>query len=232
MFGGETGHRVTGFVVQSLDMTTTPSPQTTDIDPREILAEALRVGDTVVRSVRPEHLKNPTPCTDYDVRGLLDHVVGAVCHVAVVGAGDAPSAETECAEAGDDWAGAWAGAAAAVRAAWADPAKLARTFDLGWATMTGAAALTAYTSEVVVHTWDLARATGQHPVWDDRLVQTAFDALRAVLPDEGRTEMFDQFRRNAPPEMTDFSDPFAPAVEVSPDAPLIDQLVAWSGRRP
>jgi hypothetical protein len=35
-----------------------------------------------------------------------------------------------------------------------------------------------------------------------------------------------------PPALRDFADPFADAVPVSDDAPLIDRLVAWNGRRP
>lgn len=109
---------------------------------------------------------------------------------------------------------------------------LSQTFDLGWASMTGAAALNTYTNEVVVHTWDLAQATRQSPVWDDRVVRVAFEAIRQALPAEGRAERFEAARQNVPEEWRDFPHPFAEAVAVPPDAPLIDQLVAWNGRGP
>lgn len=76
-----------------------------------------------------------------------------------------------------------------------------------------ASTLVGWLNEVTVHTWDLATATGQRPAWDPKVVGLAFDGIR-FLP------------------ATDRGPCFADAVAVADDAPLIDRLVAWNGRRP
>nr|WP_231514501.1 hypothetical protein [Mycobacterium sp. URHB0044] len=53
---------------------------------------------------------------------------------------------------------------------------------LPWIEGSGAEVLASYFSELTVHTWDLATATGQQPDWDDTVVAAAFDAARRILP--------------------------------------------------
>lgn len=91
--------------------------------------------------------------------------------------------------------------------------------------------LVSYLNEVTVHTWDLATATGQRPAWDPRIVSLAFDGIR-FLPGENRSAVFEAVRSTMAPEQRNFADPLADAVPVPDDAPLIDRLVAWNGRRP
>ena len=100
-----------------------------------------------------------------------------------------------------------------------------------WGAFTGEQVLAVYTSELTVHTWDLARATGQQPDWDQDVVQTSWDAMQFQLPMADRTPMWDQARQYLP-EGVPWTDPFANAVEISEDAPLIDRLAAWNGRTP
>lgn len=59
----------------------------------------------------------------------------------------------------------------------------------------------------------------------------AFDGIR-FMPAQNRSSVFEEIRTGMPPGMCDFADPFADAVPVPADAPLIDRLVAWNGRRP
>lgn len=56
--------------------------------------------------------------------------------------------------------------------------------------------------------------------------------MRQILPAGGRSEMFDAIRATMPEEMRNNPDPYAAAVPVGSDAPLIDQLVAHVGRNP
>jgi hypothetical protein len=83
-----------------------------------------------------------------------------------------------------------------------------------------------------VHTWDLARATGQAPRWDDEVLEVAFAAVQRDLPAVGRRALFDEVAARLPAEAGPMTPPFAEAVPVAADAPLIDRLVAWNGRRP
>ncbi len=120
----------------------------------------------------------------------------------------------------------------AVQEAWTDAAALDRTVALPWATASGAGMLANYTSELTVHTWDLATATGQHPQWDEEVVAVGFGAISRGLPAGGRRARFDEIVADVPPELRPTSPPFGEAVVVPADASPIDQLVAWTGRQP
>jgi hypothetical protein len=89
--------------------------------------------------------------------------------------------------------------------------------------------LTSYFSELTVHTWDLAAATGQHPHWDDAVVTAALES-RQILPAENRRAVFEEI--SAAMGLDEVAIPFAEAVPVSDSAPAIDRLVAWNGRDP
>ncbi len=100
---------------------------------------------------------------------------------------------------------------------------------LPWIQGNGADVLASYFSELTVHTWDLATATGQQPDWDDTVVTAAL-AARDFLPAENRRALFEEI--SAAMGLDEVAIPFAEAVPVADDAPAIDRLVAWNGRDP
>jgi uncharacterized protein (TIGR03086 family) len=208
------------------------SPITTD--PRPLFAQAVDIAHPVIAGVRRDQLEQPSPCVDFNVQELLDHLVFVLHRVAAIGRGDeafAPGSLGDDAVQHVDWAADWRDRAADVAAAWSDDAALQRTVVLPWATMTGAETLAMYLAEVTTHTWDLATATGQRAAWDDTVCQTALDTMRRGLPMADRAPMWEAFRADAPANIQ-FDPPFANAVAVASDAPLIDQLVGWTGRQP
>lgn len=212
---------------------TTTSPTLTGTDIRTVFARALATGGDVIGNVRPDQLDGPTPCDDFDVRTLIGHLVGVLERVTLMGRGEnpfqAPDKITGLAD--DAWLPAWSDAAQRGNDAWADDASLVRIVHLPWAQESGALTLASYCNEITVHTWDLATATGQHPAWDDEVVATAWDSFRG-LPGQGRAEMFAAVKAEMPEPYRSAGDPWADAVPVPDDAPLIDRLVAWNGRRP
>ncbi len=214
---------------------TLPTPGTTAAnDPRPQFVAAVDIATPIIAGVRPEHLDSASPCHEYNVKELLDHLVFVLYRVATIGRGEeafAPGSLGDPAVEHIDWAADWLNAADAVDDVWSDDALLASTVVLPWATMTGAEVLAMYVSEITTHTWDLAKATGQQPRWEDDVCQLALDTMRRDLPMADRTPMWDAFRATAPANLQ-FDAPFANAVAVSSDAPLIDQLVAWTGRQP
>ncbi len=206
-----------------------------DIDPRPLFAAATKTATEVIGNVRADQLANPTPCTEYDVRELLRHLVGVLPRVAAMGRGDDPMRVTAAeidGMADDDVMPAWLAAVADAKAAWADGSALERTIVLPWATDTGTAALVGYVSEITVHTWDIARATGQTPAWNEEAVENAYALIRNWLPGVGRAEIFAEVRKKMGPAAAAAGDAFAEVVHVPDDAPLIDRLVAWNGRQP
>jgi uncharacterized protein (TIGR03086 family) len=203
-------------------------------DPRPLFATAVATAEPVIAGVRADQLSSPSPCFEYDVEGLLAHLVFVLHRVAALGRGEeafVPKSMGSAVVAHEDWVAAWQEGAAQVEAAWSDEATLTQTVVLPWATMTGAEVLAMYVSEITTHTWDVAKATGQHVAWDDDVCQLALDAMHRDLPMADRTPMWEEFKANAPANFQ-FDAPFANAVAIGRDAPLIDQLVAWTGRQP
>lgn len=204
--------------------TTQPS-----IDPRPIFDRAIATGGAVIADVRPDQLTALTPCPEMDVRALLSHLVAVLNRIATLGNGEDPFSVTETDAPDDDWSEAWATAGARAAAAWGDDAVLERPMTLPWIRGSGAEVLTSYFSELTVHTWDLAMATGQQPRWDDSVVTAALEA-RPILPAENRRALFEEI--SAAMGLAEVAIPFAEAVPVPDDAPAIDRLVAWNGRDP
>jgi uncharacterized protein (TIGR03086 family) len=230
---------VTCFKAHDARMTTetmspTPAGSNQAADPRPLFTTAVQTALPVIASVRPDQLDLPSPCFEYDVKGLMAHLVFVLHRVAALGRGDeafAPNSMADAVIEHHDWVADWKAAAAKVDAAWADDAKLESTVVLPWATMTGAEMLGMYVSEITTHTWDVAKATGQDPDWDEAVCRLALDAMHRDLPMADRTPMWDEFKAHAPANFQ-FDAPFANAVAVPVDAPLIDQLVGWTGRQP
>ena len=204
-----------------------------DDDPRMAFARAVSTARNVIGAVEPDQLDRPTPCDAFSVRDLLGHLTAVLRRVAVIGTGGSPFEVPDQVSDVDDerWAEAWTAAAHEVQRVWTDDA-LDRSVQVPWRTMSGREALGVYTCEVTVHTWDLARATGQRVAWDPLAVGAGEAAIRRELADEGRHEMFEAARAAMPTDAADWPDPFLAAVPVADDAPAIDRLVAFNGRRP
>jgi uncharacterized protein (TIGR03086 family) len=211
-------------------MTTATSSTTAHFtDPRPILDRAITTGGGVIGGVRPQQLTNPTPCTDMNVRTLLAHLIGVLERIAALGNGKDPFAVTETPVADDRWDDAWTESAKRATDAWRDDAVLERPMALPWIEGNGAEVLASYFSELTVHTWDLATATGQQPDWDETVVAAALDA-RQILPAENRRALYEEI--STAMGLDEVSIPFAEAVPIPDDAPAIDRLVAWNGRDP
>jgi uncharacterized protein (TIGR03086 family) len=179
-----------------------------------VLTDLARVVDGIDDARRDA----PTPCTEYDVATLLEHVVGWLDTFSAGYAdpdGRAPRADLSGYRAPEDPAAAVRESAATLDRALAAGAA-ARPLVLGEAAMPGEMALSMILWEYQVHGWDLAVATGQS--WSP-----AADGLEASLG-------------FAPMMLTDDyqgeGKPFAPRVAVAEDAPALDRLVAISGRDP
>lgn len=211
-------------------ITSTRSTNDHRTDPGHLLARAIATGEAVITAVRPAQFTDPTPCTAMDVRALLAHLVGVLNRVSALGNGQDPLVVTDTLVADDRWLDAWRESGRGAVDAWSDDAVLARPMALPWIAGSGAQVLASYISELTVHTWDLATATGQQPDWDDSVVAAAFDAARHMLPAENRLGMYAEI--SAARGFDEVTVPFAEVVPVPGDAPAIDRLVAWNGRDP
>src|SRR5262249_29621717 len=149
-----------------------------------------------IAAIRPDQFGDPSPCPDMNVRLLVGHLIGVAARVAAMGRGNNPMAvptfEADVPDA--ELLAEWRAASADARRAWDDDRTRERTIVLPWATDTGARALMGYVNEVTVHTWDIATATQQRPVWDALTVTHALDLMHDWLPAE-RAELFEAVRK-------------------------------------
>lgn len=205
-------------------MTTNPAPSITPIfaaldldDPRRAFGRAVAVAAATIAAVRPEQLADPTPCPGFTVEGMLAHLVSVPRRVATVARGDSLlTVEEPTGVAPEAWTSLWAEAVRDVESAWTADDRLTTMMDLPWAELPGAIALRIFVNEVSVHTWDLAQGTGQRPAWDDDVLELALETMHVGLAADDRGGEV----------------PFGAVVDVPADAPLIDRLVGWNGRRP
>jgi uncharacterized protein (TIGR03086 family) len=183
------------------------------------LGPATRATAALVAGVRDDQLGDPTPCPAYSVADLLDHLGGLSVAFTQAALKDTPEGGHEPSADGsrlepefrDRIGAALSGLAEAWRAPGAfDGMTMAGPIELP----ADVAALVAL-NEVVVHGWDLARATGQ-PYDPDA------DSVQACL---GFATSFE-----APADAGE--GPFGPPVDVPSDAPVLDRLVGATGRRP
>ncbi len=206
-------------------MTTDNATTTTDTttthsalpDPRPDLGAVAAVARTIIAGVDQTQLGDPTPCTEFTVHDLLDHLDQVFRRVAALGNGQSWDSvqEHRVSTSVGDYAAAADVESEAMMDAWADSAKLDRVLELPWTTLTAPQTLFTYAGEIAIHAWDLATATGQSISIDDGSLAGALVAWQQV-PAEGR----------ATPEL-----PFDEVVDPGADAPVLLQLAGWTGRQ-
>jgi uncharacterized protein (TIGR03086 family) len=165
-----------------------------------------------VRQVPPSAWDDPSPCDGWNARDIVGHMVEWM--PAFLGSVGAPLAPGPGVTA--DPVGAWTHVAHEVQRVLDDPTLASREFEhehLGSDTIEHAIAMI-MVGDVVIHTWDLARATGL----DDTLPA---DIVHEMY--EGMSAMGDALRVGGQ---------FGPAVAVPADADEQTRLVALTGRTP
>ena len=178
-------------------------------------SQVLEVAAGVVAGVRPEQLDGPTPCSEWNVRALLNHMIGGNIMFGTAAKGDAVDpAVFEGDLAGNDPAGAYKRTAADAREGWSSPGAMERTVSLPIGDLPGSFGVTVHSLDHVVHAWDVARATGQAVSFSPEITDT-FLTMAQGIPDDFRGE----------------GKPFGPAVDAPEGAPALDRIAALLGRR-
>ena len=188
----------------------------------ELLGRLERTGDqfvALVAGIEDEQWTTSTPCPEWDVAGLVRHVVlGNRIFVGVL-AGHPVNPQLilgEYASHGPNLLpGDVEGSFADLVEAFGRPEALERPVAIPVGTVPGAVAVDIRVVENIVHGWDLATATRQEPPYDrtDAEAALAFSRRAMGIVPAGRK-------------------PFADPVAVPDGAPALDRLVALLGRRP
>jgi uncharacterized protein (TIGR03086 family) len=115
----------------------------------------------------------PTPCGDWDVRALVNHVVNEVLWVAPLLAGQTIAEVGDRFDGdvvGDDPVASFVSAARVAAAAASHPGAAEQIVHLSFGDFPGSEYLAQIASDVVIHSWDLARGAGQDDALDDAVV--------------------------------------------------------------
>jgi uncharacterized protein (TIGR03086 family) len=174
-----------------------------------------KTGD-LVAGVSPDQLDASTPCPEYDVRALVDHLVGWIQSFAASANGTTFEGDPSAVRAGDDPAAEFRAAADRLVAGWREHGFDRKVAIMGGDGQPAEMVFNMTVMEYLTHGWDLAVATGQPVPYTEA---EAADVLRRA---EGTLPA--QYRGG---EM-----PFGDIVQVPDDAPTVDRLAGFMGRDP
>jgi uncharacterized protein (TIGR03086 family) len=183
-----------------------------------LLQRAVDETARLVNVVSAEQLGNETPCSEWTVRDLINHITGGATMFAISAEqGSVPEEMVGQLMAGDnlgdDFKGAFATATKRAMGAFEQPGVLDKVVKLPFGEMPAGVALNIAVFDVATHSADLARAMGQR-VGDDELLEAALAIGKQMIGPELRQ-----------PGVFDAEQP------IGEDAPVSDRLLAFAGRR-
>ncbi|HEY4571653.1 MAG TPA: TIGR03086 family metal-binding protein [Kribbella sp.] len=174
--------------------------------------------ERTVAGVHPDQWANQSPCVKWTARDVVDHVVGM--HAIML----EPVARKL--ELSDDPLTAFQEARAAIEDVLEDPIAALTETDTPGGPMTAEQHIDQVVSDdLVLHGWDLARATGQDETMEPVDVERLWAAAVAIPP-----ELMEKYR--TPGAFGQGVEVYGSEVPVPPDAPLQDRLLGLLGREP
>lgn len=177
------------------------------------LDRALDAAEAVVAAIQPGQWASPTPCTELDVRQVVNHIVSGNLLFAALVRGE-PRPERGEDHLGHDPLGAFQAAGRRLHDAFARPGALEENYTAPFGSGPGSALVHVRTVELLAHGWDLARATGQQASFPEDVAERTLAATQRMMAT----------RPQGP------GAPFSPEVPVPDDASAIDRLAGFLGR--
>jgi uncharacterized protein (TIGR03086 family) len=188
------------------------------------LAPAAHEVERLLQGVNDDRLGDPTPCTGTPVAGLLDHLMGltlaftwAANKQSPPGGGPPGPGPAGSENLDPDWRAQLPGRLSDLVEAWREPAAWEGMTEAGGLRMPAEVMGLVALDELVMHGWDLARATGQSFGCDT----ASAEAVLAFTSESARPERADS-REGL----------FGPVVEVPEDATTFDRALGYAGRDP
>jgi len=188
------------------------------MDSLDLLRRTVDQTDAIVQSLDDADLTRQTPCAEWKVRDLINHITGGATMFAISAEqGSVPDDEIGRLmggdNLGDDFKGAWKVASQRALAAFEQPGVMDRMVTLPFGEMPAGVALNIAVFDVATHAVDLATATGRQ-VADDDLLEAALAMGKQMIGPEFRA-----------PGVFDAEQPCAD------DAPVQQRLLAFAGRK-
>ena len=170
-----------------------------------------------VHQIKDDQWTNATPCTEWDVRALVNHLryeldwmIPLFDGATIAEVGDRFEGDTM----GDDPVAAWDAIAEASKAKLSEPGVVDRTVNLSYGEEKGVEYLRQVTGDLVVHGWDLAKGIDGDTTIDPDQVAWVLPFYRPII------------------EKQQWGSSFAAPVSIPDDADDADRLIALLGRTP
>lgn len=174
----------------------------------------------VIAQIHPGDLGRPTPCDEWSVLDIINKMTASTIVFTAFGLREQPREDLDLVHpkhiVGDDPVGAYLEAAAACRAAWRAPGALDGMALSTIGEAKARAVLNARIFDTTILTWDLARASGTNEPITDELATYVLRVALALVP---AVRSHNEAR-------------YKPPSDLGPDAPVVDRLVAATGRDP
>jgi uncharacterized protein (TIGR03086 family) len=172
----------------------------------------------LIRNISDDQLTGPTPCPDYSLGDLVDHVGGFAVAFTRAANKEIPPGGTQppspdASRLTDDWRRRIPADLAALAAAWQQPDAWSGMTHAGGVDLPGEVAGVVALDELVIHGWDVARATGQPFEVDSRSLDAVADFVQG-------------FSADGTPGL------FGSRVPVPDNAPELDRVIGMAGRDP
>jgi uncharacterized protein (TIGR03086 family) len=163
---------------------------------------AADLAEGIVGRVRRDQLGDPTPCTEWSVRALINHVVTGNLFFVHLATGSPPPGRGSD-HLGDDPVAAFRDSVRAVSAAFEADGFLDRVMHAPFGEASGRMLIDMRRNELTVHGWDVAKATGQSTDLDRELVAACLASYAASPRLKNREGGPFGVEQHAPPDATD-----------------------------
>ena len=185
------------------------------MDPKMQATTAVQLLTPLVEATRDDQLTNSTPCSEWKVRDLLNHVIGGGHMFAAGLRGEAVQGGAGPVDlVGDDHRTAFRTSIEGFSTALANTEDLDQPVTLPFGTLPAVAALQLAAGDLLVHSWDLAQATGQRFDPPVDFVEASYGFFQAAVNDDLRAAGM-----------------FGPLVPAASDASALTKLLGHAGRR-
>ena len=183
------------------------------MDPIERIELATAYAGARVGGVSQADLSKATPCSEFDVRALLNHMIGGLGMLTTAASGGT-AVIPEGDQFGPDPGADYKTRREALLGALRSPGALERNWEMPFGSMAGGMMAGIAFMEHLTHGWDVAKATGQDTGIPVELVAECMELVTAM------------------DAMLRMPGVCGPAVSVPDDAPLQDKFIAFMGRTP
>ncbi len=186
-----------------------PGPHSSPTDELESAEATLAVLERVLHGIADDEWSKQTPCREFDVAALTDHLMNSITTIGGVAGAQFPERDR-----GDSVERQVVLAARPALDAWRHRG-LDGTVPFGSNEAPAKIMAGILSLEFLVHAWDYAKATGREVTAPDALSDYVMGLAKTIITPQGRSNV-------------GFDDP----VDVAADAGVLDRLIAYTGRQP